>query len=53
MGLIGAAHGWGEGCKKAPSSKICHTYRTMIKLGTLIPHQKKIQKIYKLRDTHL
>ena len=35
---------------KAPLPKICHTYSTMIKLGTAIPYLKKIQKIYESRD---
>ena len=43
--------GWGGG-KKAPLPKICHTYPTMMKLGTVIPYLKKIQKIYESRDTH-
>ena len=38
IGLFGAA-------------KICHTYPTMMKLGTGIPSLKKIQKVYKSRDT--
>ena len=42
----------GEGtAKRPPFHKICHTYPTMMKLGELIPYLKKIQKIYKLRDT--
>ena len=39
MDFFGAAQGWGEGgCKKAPPpvSKICHTYPTLMKLGTVI-----------------
>ena len=52
MGLFGAAHGWGEG-KKAPLPKTCHTYLAMIKLGTVIPYLKKIQKIYESLDTPL
>ena len=44
-GFIGAAHGGGS--KKSPLSKICHTYLTMMKLGTVIPYLKKIQKTYK------
>ena len=32
--------------KYPPPSKICHTYPTMMKLGTVIPYLKKIQKIY-------
>ena len=30
---------------KSPPPKICHTYPTMMKLGTVIPWLKKIQKI--------
>ena len=37
--------------KKAPLPKICHRYPTMMKLGTVIPYLKKIQKIYESRDT--
>ena len=43
----------GEGAKKAPLPKICHTCLKMMKLGTVIPYLKKIQKIYKLRDIPL
>ena len=50
MGIFGAAHGWGAA--RLPFRKICHTYPTMMKLGTVIPYLKKIQKIYELRDTH-
>ena len=50
MGLFGAAHGWGA--KNPASLKICHTYPAIMKLGTVIPCLKKIQKIYKSRDTH-
>ena len=52
MGFFGAAHGW-EGGKKAPLPKICHTYPTMMKLVTVIPYLKEIQKIYESRDTPL
>ena len=52
MGPFGAAHGWEDG-KKAPIPKICYTCPTMMKLGTVIPYLKKIQKIYKSRDTTL
>ena len=37
MGRFGAAHGWGGGglgYKKLPLSKICHTYPTLMKLGS-------------------
>ena len=36
-----------------PLPKICHTYPTMIKLGTVIPYLRKTEKIYKSRDTSL
>ena len=48
MGFFGAAHGWGG---KPPPPKICHTYPAMMKLGTVIPYLKKIQKIYESHDT--
>ena len=50
MGFFGAGHGWGVG-KKAPLHKICHTYPTTMKLGTVIPKPKEIQKRYESRDT--
>ena len=49
MGLFGAAHGWGA--KKPP--RICCTYPTVMKLDTVLPYLKKIQKIHKSRDTPL
>ena len=52
MGLLEAAHGWGEP-KKPPLPKICHKYPTMMKLLTLIPYLKKMQKIKKSGDTLL
>ena len=39
--------------KKAPLPKICHTYPTMMNLGTVIPYPKKTQIIYESRDTPL
>ena len=36
-----------------PLPKIHHTYPIMMKLGTVIPYQRKIQKMYKSRDTSL
>ena len=51
MVTFGAAHGWGMA--KRPLSKICHLYLAMMKLGTVIPYLKKIQKIYESRDTPL
>ena len=44
MGLSGAAHGWGGGEDSLP--KMSPTYLTMMKLGTVTPYLKKIQKIY-------
>ena len=52
MDFFGAAHGW-EGGQKDPLPKICHTYPTMMKLGTVIPYPEKIQKIYESCDTPL
>ena len=46
MGISGAAHGWGEGLPK-----ICHTYSTMNKLGTVIPYLKNIQNFVISRNT--
>ena len=47
--------GYFRGCSrmgKGPSfPKICHTHPTMMKLGTVTPYLKKIQKIYKSYDT--
>ena len=53
MGIFRAAHGWGVGGKKLTPSlpKICNTYHRLMKLGTVIPYLKKIQKIYGSRDT--
>ena len=58
MAFFRSAHGWeevggagGGGAKKAPLPKIWHTYPTMMKLGTVIPYLKKIQKLYESRDT--
>ena len=43
MGIFGDAHGWSG--QKAPLSKICHTYPTIMKRGTVTPYLKEIQKI--------
>ena len=53
MGLFFRGCSWIGGTKKAPLPKICLTYHTIVILGTVIPHPKKIQKIYKSRDTAL
>ena len=50
MGLFEAASGLRE---KEPLPKICRTYPTMMKLGTVIPYLKKIKKMYESRDTPL
>ena len=52
MGLFWAAHRGGGGFL-APLPKICLTYPTMMKLGTVIPYHRKIQKMYKSRATFL
>ena len=56
MGLFVAARGWGQWVAKSPpplNPKISHTYRTMIELDIVIIYLKKIQKLYKSRDTPL
>ena len=50
-GFFGAAHEWmGPFC---PLPKIRHTYPTMMKLGTIIPYLRKIQKMYHSHDASL
>ena len=46
MGFLWAAHGWGAkvGAKMSLLSKICHTYPTLMELGTVISYLKKMQK---------
>ena len=44
MVFFGAAHGWGRAKKTSLLPKIFHTYPAIIKLGTVIPYLKKIQK---------
>ena len=53
MGIFGAAHGWvkGGGAFWPLLPKICDTYPTMMKLGTVILYLRKILKIYKSRHT--
>ena len=50
-GPFRAAHE--RGAKKVPLPKICHIYPTMMKLDTVIPYLKKIQKVYRSRDIPL
>ena len=55
MGLFGAAHGMMEdegGQEDSLIPQICHTYSTMMKLGTVIPFLKKFQN-YMNHVTHL
>ena len=52
MGIFGAANGW-RLPKKPPLPKIGHTYPIIMKLDTVIPYLKKIQKIYESHDTSL
>ena len=51
MGFSGLLTDRGGGGKKTLLPKICHTYPTTMKLGTVIPYLKKIQKKYESRDT--
>ena len=48
--ILGLLTDWG-GDFLAPLPKIRHTNPKMMKLGTVIPYLKKIQKIYESRDT--
>ena len=41
----------GGGVRKGPPPKILHSYPTMMKLGTVMPDLKKIQRLYESRDT--
>ena len=45
--MMGGGGGVGA---KGPFPKICQTYPTMMKLGTVIPYLKKIQKVCKSCD---
>ena len=47
LGFFGAAHG----CPPLP--KICHTYSTIMNLGTVILHLKKFQKDYESHEIPL
>ena len=51
IGIFDAAQGCVE--QKGSLPKICHTYLTVMKLGTVIPYLKKTQKRYESRDTPL
>ena len=42
----------GRGAKKGRLPKICHRYPTTMKLRTVMPYLKKIQKKYESPDTH-
>ena len=52
MGFFGTADRWGTG-KKVPSLKPVYTYPAMMKLSTVTPYLKKIQKIYIYVPRHL
>ena len=41
----GRGGGVWEVAQKCPLPKICHTFSTMMKLGTVKPYLKKIQKM--------
>ena len=49
--LWGCSRMGGGEAKRPPLPKICDTYSAMMKLCTVIPYLKKIQKIYESRDT--
>ena len=44
---------WKRGNKLHPISKTCHIYPTIMRLGTVLPYLKKIQKIHKSCDIPL
>ena len=52
MVVFGVRHRWGMGGAPTHSQKSV-TYPKMMKLDTVIPYLKKIQKIFKSRDTPL
>ena len=37
---------WMDGVKKVPLPKICHTCPARMKLDTVIPYPKRLQKLY-------
>ena len=51
MAIFGAAQGWRGTKKPPPLLKICHSSPSIMKLSTVIPYLKKIQKIYESRAT--
>ena len=51
MSIFGAAHVSGGGGGKATLPKICRRYPTVMKLGTVTPYLRNMQKIYETRDT--
>ena len=56
MVFFGASYGCQEGggsAKRLPFPKLCHTYHTIMKLGTVMPYLKETKKIFESRDTLL
>ena len=51
MSIFGAIRRWEVGQKDSPFLKSV-THPAMIKIGAVIPHLNKIQKMYESRDTH-
>ena len=57
MGFVGAAREWkrgggeGGGGKKALLPKICYSYPAMMKLNTVIPYLKMIQRKKKMNES--
>ena len=50
MDPFGHAHRW-KGNQKALLPAICHTYPTMMKLGTVVPYLNESQKYINARQT--
>ena len=51
MGFFGAADGCVGQKGPPPLPKICYAYPKLMKLDTVTPYLKKIQKMYESRDT--
>ena len=52
--FVNSCSGWVfSGLLRDKPLEICHTYPTMMKLGTVISYLEEIQKVYKTRDTSL
>ena len=53
VSIFGAAQGWAGEAKRSPLPKICHTYPTMMRPGTVVLNVKKIKKYMSYVTHHL